>query len=321
MKPSAQLLYTYQRAREQALEECRLRQEAVYARFPRLREITEARKALTYQLGRSLLAQEDPQSTRKAYAANMQALLREERALLKENNIPPAFLEPVWRCDACQDTGYVTGEDGVKRMCACLTQRMLAEQFTQGQVSRRERFETFQEDIFPTPRQRKATCKARDICKDYAERFPGNNPPGLLILGQAGLGKSFLLNCVAVRVLERGFSALSLPAYDYMQAVLAALRDRQPMPDFHAPDLLILDDLGAEPMLNNITRENLTNLLDARQRQGLATAFSSNFTREQIINEYGERFAFRLLSPRNTLTLELIGENLRLLPLPPLEET
>lgn len=321
MKPSAQLLYTYQRAREQALEECRLRQEAVYARFPRLREITEARKALTYQLGRSLLAQEDPQSTRKAYAANMQALLREERALLKENNIHPAFLEPVWRCDACQDTGYVTGEDGVKRMCACLTQRMLAEQFTQGQVSRRERFETFQEDIFPTPRQRKATCKARDICKDYAERFPGNNPPGLLILGQAGLGKSFLLNCVAVRVLERGFSVLSLPAYDYMQAVLAALRDRQPMPDFHAPDLLILDDLGAEPMLNNITRENLTNLLDARQRQGLATAFSSNFTREQIINEYGERFAFRLLSPRNTLTLELIGENLRLLPLPPLEET
>ena len=321
MKPSAQLLYTYQRAREQALEECRLRQEAVYARFPRLREITEARKALTYQLGRSLLAQEDPQSTRKAYAANMQALLREERALLKENNIPPAFLEPVWRCDACQDTGYVTGEDGVKRMCACLTQRMLAEQFTQGQVSRRERFETFQEDIFPTPRQRKATCKARDICKDYAERFPGNNPPGLLILGQAGLGKSFLLNCVAVRVLERGFSVLSLPAYDYMQAVLAALRDRQPMPDFHAPDLLILDDLGAEPMLNNITRENLTNLLDARQRQGLATAFSSNFTREQIINEYGERFAFRFLSPRNTLTLELIGENLRLLPLPPLEET
>lgn len=321
MKPSAQLLYTYQRAREQALEECRLRQEAVYARFPRLREITEARKALTYQLGRSLLAQEDPQSTRKAYAANMQALLREERALLKENNIPPAFLEPVWRCDACQDTGYVTGEDGVKRMCACLTQRMLAEQFTQGQVSRRERFETFQEDIFPTPRQRKATCKARDICKDYAERFPGNNPPGLLILGQAGLGKSFLLNCVAVRVLERGFSVLSLPAYDYMQAVLAALRDRQPMPDFHAPDLLILDDLGAEPMLNNITRENLINLLDARQRQGLATAFSSNFTREQIINEYGERFAFRLLSPCNTLTLELIGENLRLLPLPPLEET
>lgn len=61
--------------------------------------------------------------------------------------------------------------------------------------------------------------------------------------------------------------------------------------------------------------------MDARQRQGLATAFSSNFTREQIINEYGERFAFRLLSPRNTLTLELIGENLRLLPLPPLEET
>lgn len=89
MKPSAQLLYTYQRAREQALEECRLRQEAVYARFPRLREITEARKALTYQLGRSLLAQEDPQSTRKAYAANMQALLREGKGPIKGKQHPP----------------------------------------------------------------------------------------------------------------------------------------------------------------------------------------------------------------------------------------
>lgn len=92
------------------------------------------------------------------------------------------------------------------------------------------------------------------------------------------------------------------------------------MPDFHAPDLLI-GRFRRGTYADKFTRENLTNLLDARQRQGLATAFSSNFTREQIINEYGERFAFRLLSPRNTLTLELIGENLRLLPLPPLEET
>ncbi|MPN26833.1 hypothetical protein SDC9_174259 [bioreactor metagenome] len=89
------------------------------------------------------------------------------------------------------------------------------------------------------------------------------------------------------------------------------MSSRQPLPDFTLPDLLVLDDLGAEPMLNNITREQLSNLLDARQRKGLATAFSSNFTREQIIEEYGERFAFRLLSPRSTLTLELLGDNLR----------
>lgn len=179
---------------------------------PRLREITEARKALTYQLGRSLLAQEDPQSTRKAYAANMQALLREERALLKENNIPPAFLEPVWRCDACQDTGYVTGEDGVKRMCACLTSGCWPSNLPRARSPVGNGLKPSRRTSSPPPGSARPPAKPRDICKDYAERFPGNNPPGLLILGQAGLGKSFLLNCVAVRVLERGFSVLSLPA-------------------------------------------------------------------------------------------------------------
>ena len=312
MKPSPQLMEEYGRVRAAALAEAEERRRAIFAQFPRLGEIAAARKALTYDLGKALLSTKDALAARRAYSRQMQALLQEEQAILRENNIPPAFLKPAWRCAACQDTGYVEGPQGEKQMCACLARRVLEERFAQSSLSEQERFETFREDIFPSPRQRKATCRARDICREYADAFPDNQPPGLLILGQAGLGKTFLLNAVAVRVLERGHSVLCLTAYGYIQEVLAAMNSRQPLPDLTFPELLILDDLGAEPMLNNVTRESLSNLLDTRQRKGLATAFSSNFTQTQLIEEYGERFAFRLLSPRNTITLELAGENLRL---------
>lgn len=312
MKPSTALMEEYQRVRAAALAECQERRAAAFAQLPRLGEIARERRALTYGLGRELLGAADKTAARRRYARQMQALLEEEGAILRENSLPPAFLQPVWRCDACEDTGYIPAPDGTKRMCACLAQRVLAERFAQNSLSGDERFENFREDIFPTERQRKATCRARDICLAYAEGFPQNEPKGLLLLGQGGLGKTFLLNAVAARVLERGHSVLNLPAYAFIQAVLASMHSREPLPDLTLPELLVLDDLGTEPMLNNITREQLSNLLDARQRKGLTTAFSSNFPREQIIEEYGERFAFRLLSPRNTLTLELVGENLRI---------
>lgn len=311
MKPSSDLIHEYQQVRSAALAESEERRRAVFAQLPRLGEIARERKERTYALGRSLLGAQDKAAVRRAYALAMKALMGEEAAILKENNIPPAFLQPAWRCAACEDTGYAIGPDGGKRMCACLTQRTLSERFAQSSLSGTERFETFREDVFPAERQKKAACRARDICLSYAEGFPDNDPKGLLLLGQGGLGKTFLLNAVAARVLERGYSVLNLPAYAFIQTVLSCLGSREPLPDFALPELLILDDLGAEPMLNNITREQLSNLLDARQRKGLATAFSSNFTREQIIGEYGERFAFRLLSPRSTLTLELTGDNLR----------
>ncbi|MEA5059404.1 MAG: ATP-binding protein [Candidatus Pelethousia sp.] len=311
MKPSPDLFQEYRRIHARALAESEERRRAVFAQLPRLLEIARERKDQTFALGQDLLHTADKAATRRAYALTMKALMQEESAILRENNIPPAFLQPAWRCPACEDTGYVTGREGGRHMCACLTQRVLEERFAQSSLSPEERFETFREDVFPTERQRKATCRARDICLCYAEGFPDNDPKGLLLLGQGGLGKTFLLNAVATRVVERGYSVLNLPAYALVQTVLSCMSSRQPLPDFTLPDLLVLDDLGAEPMLNNITREQLSNLLDARQRKGLATAFSSNFTREQIIEEYGERFAFRLLSPRSTLTLELLGDNLR----------
>jgi len=311
MKPSSDLMQEYRRARETALAECEERRRAVFSQIPRLGDIAAERKELTYALGKNLMEADDKTNIRRSYAMAMQALLTEEESILEEHNISRPFLEPVWGCQACGDTGYVDGADGSKHMCACLTQRMLSEQFVQSSLSYTERFETFSEKVFPSERQKKLTCKARDICRAYADGFPDNDPKSLLILGQGGLGKTFLLNSVAARVLERGHSVLNMPAYSFMQIVLSSLGSREPMPDFTLPSLLILDDLGAEPMLNNITREQLSNLLDARQRKGLATAFSSNFTSEQIIEEYGERFAFRLLSPRSTITLELTGDNLR----------
>ena len=63
----------------------------------------------------------------------------EEEALLKRYDLPKDYLQPVYACPLCKDTGYV-GEP-VKRKCACrlkLEQRDMAEN---ARINERETFE------------------------------------------------------------------------------------------------------------------------------------------------------------------------------------
>ncbi|MDR0840108.1 MAG: ATP-binding protein [Christensenellaceae bacterium] len=309
MKPSPLLLEEYHTARAQALRACEARKRAAYAALPRLQELAAARKQATYALGQALLHAENGQAARHQYAMNMAALMKEEQALLAEAGIDKALLQPVFRCPLCEDTGYVGLQP--RTLCGCLRQRMLEEEFAKSGIGDADRFDTFRTDIFADEKQKKATCKAKQACEAYAGGFPNNSPAGLLLLGQSGLGKTFLLHAVARRVLERGYGVVFLTAYDLIATILERIQTRAPLPDMIAPDLLVIDDLGTEPMLNNITREQLCALLDGRQRANKPTAMASNLSPETIVEEYGERFAFRLLSPRNTLTIRLFGKNLR----------
>ena len=45
---------------------------------------------------------------------------------------------------------------------------------------------------------------------------------------------------------------------------------------------LILDDLGSEPLLQNVTIEQLFNLINERQRRNLPTVISTNLNQEEL---------------------------------------
>ena len=74
--------------------------------------------------------------------------------------------------------------------------------------------------------------------------------------------------------------------------------------------LLLIDDLGTEPVLRNITVEYLFLLLN--EREGMATVTATNLTPAQLMNRYGERVCSRLLDKRQSEVILLKGQDLRL---------
>ena len=141
----------------------------------------------------------------------MERINAELRAALCRCGLPEDYLQPVYRCTACRDTGYV-GEP-VHEQCACLKRAVMNKLYqAEGlQGLERENFATFDDSIFPDESiegkkstQRGYINKLRKRCEDYANQFEANEGKGLLFCGKSGLGKTFLMNCVAQRVLERG---------------------------------------------------------------------------------------------------------------------
>ncbi|MCE5236246.1 MAG: ATP-binding protein [Eubacteriales bacterium] len=305
-----ELEYEYARLREKAYAERDERARAAYAAVPRLKEIDDERRFAAFSLGERLYRANDPERERAAVAENIARLNEEENAILAMHRLEPDFLKPRYRCALCSDTGYVGGAE--KTMCRCMQVRLAEGRFEKSHIHPGERFETFRDDIYTDEAQKKNSLRARRLCEDYAEAFPHNEPKSLLLMGNSGLGKSFLLNCIANRVYERGHGVYKLTAYTLIETVMQSIRSVNPKPDFLAPELLIIDDLGTEQMIKNITAETLFSIVNERQTAGRATLVATNLSREKLMDFYGERLYSRLIAPRHCAILKLEGKNLHI---------
>ena len=158
---------------------------------------------------------------------------------------------------------------------------------------------------------------ARRICEDYANQFPESSFRNLLLTGAGGLGKTFLLNCNYARVMDRGLSAVRITAFRMFEAMRQQHVGNDDQFDgftslIDAP-LLLIDDLGTEPMMRNITVEYLFTLLNERAAARRHTVVATNLTPVQLQERYGERVSSRLLDRSACGAILLKGKDLRTL--------
>lgn len=233
-----------------------------------------------------------------------------ERAELSRLGLPETYLDPIYDCPVCRDTGYVG--DSVRTPCRCLLLKRQQTLCAASRVNEQETFERFREDIFPDPVERKQHHNAMRFCEQFADHADDTLPFMLLLTGTAGTGKSYLGNAIAYRAIERGVDARFLTAYQLIQNALdgiAARRDA--LTEFTGVPLLVLDDLGVEPMIPNITVETVFTLLNERTARRLRTVVLTNHSLPEIQSIYGERIASRFYDANNTRVLPLAGANLR----------
>ena len=156
---------------------------------------------------------------------------------------------------------------------------------------------------------------AKRLAEDYADSLPDTKVKNLIFIGMAGLGKSFLLNCIAERVLSRTLEVKKITAYNLSEQLLEGIRrGADAAQGFIKVPLLLIDDLGTEPLINNITLEYFFSILNERRNSQLHTVAATNLSLEKLQTRYGERIFSRLVSADASLIINLTGENLRLAP-------
>lgn len=309
--------YARQRAEDEAALEARVTEAC--AKAPEIARLRDESAALALATLRAILSQADA-GARRELADDMRrrgrAINAEIRARLGEAGLPQDYLEPRYRCEKCRDTGYV-GE-APARFCDCFEARLRLRRHEDGSMAGldEQNFARFDEARFPEEDgQRRHAVKARQICEAYADGFPDTAFRNILLSGAGGLGKTFLLNCVFERVTSRGFPAIRVTAFRMFEAMRQQHVGNDENYDgftalVEAP-LLLIDDLGTEPMMRNITVEYLFTLLNERVAANRHTVVATNLTPAQIKDRYGERVASRLLDKSRCCMIRLEGKDLR----------
>lgn len=304
-----------QRMRNEREEE-RRRREALAA-CPEIGKIMDRRReAVMRGVYSAFAAPSDP-----ALPAQVERWNAEIKRLLSQNGFAEDYLEPVFACALCEDTGY-TGS-GKKTLCSCARAMYAAMLETDRGFEDEQTFAAYDDSVFPdTPlpgtdvTQRQYTRMLRDKCRAFAEALPAPPQRTLLMFGGSGLGKTFLLRAIHAQAREEGVPALCITANQLIRTARQAIfaRAQEELDVLYETQLLLIDDLGTEPMIENITVEQLFNLINERQSARLCTVISTNLSLNELKARYTERVFSRLYDQRNCLKLPFLGQDIRQLP-------
>ena len=151
--------------------------------------------------------------------------------------------------------------------------------------------------------------------KNFVDKV-GETDKSVLLFGQKGTGKTFLAECVTNAVTDRKLTALMISAFDlnnvFIKLMRATPQERLISDEILSTcDLLVIDDLGAEPVLNKITAENFTAVISHRSALKKPFLITTNLNVDEISLRYGERLFSRLYG-KNVIKIPMDGEDLRI---------
>ena len=221
---------------------------------------------------------------------------------LKQHNISAKKLVPQYACKLCEDKGIYQG-----KICKCLAEEINLQ--LSKNLSTYNKFHTF--NMVNSNKMNENSIRVFNEVRNWCETFP-NEITNINLLGDVGTGKTFLLECVCSRLIETGKNTLFLTAFDFNEEC-RKYHTNQPncLDNIMNCDALIIDDLGTEPILKNVTSEYLYNVVNLRQTKGKATLISSNLDFNAIMNRYGERTFSRLVNKAVAKSYLLIGKDKR----------
>jgi DNA replication protein DnaC len=157
---------------------------------------------------------------------------------------------------------------------------------------------------------RKNIEKICDRVWNFIKNFDSANE-NLLFYGNSGTGKTFLSNCVAKELLDKGHLVVYRTAESLIQNLKQIRFEGDELLEdlIINCDLLIIDDLGTE-QISDFSKTELFNLLNKKILKGKKMIVSTNCTLEEILQIYSERISSRLLG--NFGLYKFFGDDIRI---------
>lgn len=316
------ILVSYERKRDKAESELEYRIKDVYSQIPEIKSIDDEVSKIGLELAKLvLLNPQDKDSIIAQSKDKMHELKLKKEELLNRYNVPNGYLDLQYSCNVCKDKGFL--QNGHK--CNCLKQEIINEAYKMSNLSRmleNQNFNNINTNIFSdeifedsniSPRQN--FLQIVSTCESFVFNFDRDNDENLLFYGDTGLGKTFMCNCIAKSLLDRGHLVIYQTAFkmfeiieDYKFKNADDHISKDNYENLFDCDLLIIDDLGTE-LTNSFTNSELFNILNTRLLAGKKTIISTNLSPIQLGEIYTQRIFSRVFD--RFRMIKFIGNDLR----------
>ena len=264
------------------------RRNEIYSAIPEIKALDDKVRFESLKLSRAILAGSAASDAIPGRLDEKLGGIREEkRSLLVAAGYPEDYLNPVYTCSKCKDTGYIETQEGSAR-CFCYRQLLISELYGASNLKLldKENFSTFNEKYYSgkvdeqrygiTKSPRAHILNIKEKCQKFIENFRSPEEKSLYIFGNSGVGKTFLVNCIAYELISQGVTVLyqSAPAlFDKITSFrMKSMRDNELDDEVYKNifnvELLIIDDLGTEPQSESRHAE-LLNILNTRAANNL----------------------------------------------------
>ncbi len=286
---------------------------------PEYTRLNDQQVALSADYARSLI--KGTPASQTDYKKNLDALESQKKEALTTAGFPEDYLDPIYRCQDCHDTGFINGAK-----CHCFKQAIVDLIYAQSNVRavlEDENFNTFNLRYYSYQKDKRlGISPAENIknvlesCKGFIKNFD-TEYANLLFYGETGVGKTFLSNCIAKELLDTAHTVIYLTAFqliDILETHTFGSNDDDHGDDHMFSyildcDLLIIDDLGTE-MANSFTTSQLFSCINERHLRKKSTVISTNLSLEDLQETYSERTFSRIISNYNILLI--LGEDIRI---------
>lgn len=311
------ILRTYEQKQRNNRDLLDKRRQTVYNQIPELENLHNSLSLLGVKQARKLLNGDE--HALQELKEERKKLTDRKAMLLTSAGYPADYLEPIYDCADCRDTGYIGNQK-----CHCFQKAIIDLLYTQSNLKNvlaKENFGTFSFAYYSenhvdsvTGRSSLETMQnAHRTALEFVDTF-SDEFRNLFLYGDTGVGKTFLSNCIAKELIDRAFSVIYFTAYDFFDTLAKSKFEKDDTAEMMSEhifdcDLLIIDDLGTE-LPNSFTVSQLFLCLNERLLRRKSTVISTNLSLESIVDIYSERTFSRITS--NYTMLKLTGDDIRI---------